>query len=53
MIVTYSDGSGLVLVTIDHSGISCDGTFMFFTDTAGRDYKIQCTDVFSIANDDY
>ena len=48
MIVTYSDGLGLVSVTVDGSGITCDGSFFIFTDTNERDYKIPVTDVFSI-----
>lgn len=51
MIVTYSDGLGLVSVTVDDSGVTCDGAFFFFTDQSGRDYKIPCTNVFSITND--
>lgn len=50
MKITYSDSLGMVTVEIDESGITCDGTFFFFTDTSERDYKIPCTDVFSIVN---
>lgn len=50
MIVTYSDGLGFVSVTVDGSGITCDGSFFFFTDTSERDYKIPVTDVYSIVN---
>ena len=48
MYVTYSDGLGLVRVEIDESGITSDGTYMFFSDTEGRDYKIASVNVFSI-----
>lgn len=51
MKITYSDSLGLVEVEIDESGITCDGTFFFFTDTSERDYKIPCTDVSSIVNE--
>ena len=51
MKITYSDGLGMVTVEIDESGIICDGTFFFFTDTSERDYKIPCTDVFNIVNE--
>ena len=51
MIVTYSDGLGLVSVTVDHSGITCDGQSFFFTDANSKDYKIPCANVFSIVNE--
>lgn len=51
MIVTYSDVLGLVSVTVDNSGVTCDGQFFFFTDTNERDYKIPTTDIYSITND--
>ena len=50
MIVTYSDGMGIVSVTVDNSGVTCDGSFFFFTGTNERDYKIPVTDVYSIVN---
>ena len=49
MIITFSDDMGLIDVSVDDSGISCDGSFVFFTDTNGRDYKIPFVNVFSIA----
>ena len=51
MTITFSDGLGLVSVTVDHSGITCDGQSFFFTDTNERDYKIPCTNVFSIVKE--
>lgn len=51
MTITYSDNLGMATVEVDKSGITCDGTFFFFTDTRERDYKIPCTDVFSIVNE--
>lgn len=51
MIITYSDGLGLVSVKIDELGITCDGQSLFFTDENGRDYKIPFSNVFSIVNE--
>ena len=48
MKITYSDGLGLVEVQVDEFGISGDVTFFFFSDTAGRDYKVSVSRVFSI-----
>ena len=48
MKITYSDGLGLVEVLLDSSGASFDGSFAYFTDANGRDYKIPCADIFSI-----
>ena len=48
MTITFSDNLGMIDVTVDDSGITCDGYFVFFTDTNGRDYKIPFTNVFSI-----
>ena len=48
MIITFSDNLGMIDVSVDDSGISCDGYFCFFTDTNGRDYKIPFANVFSI-----
>lgn len=48
MIITFSDNLGMIDVSVDDSGISCDGYFVFFTDTNGRDYKIPFSNVFSI-----
>lgn len=51
MTITFSDGLGLVSVKVDESGITCDGQSFFFTDQSGLDYKIPCTNVFSIINE--
>lgn len=48
MFITYSDGLGLTRVEIDDSGITSDGTYMFFTDGNGLDYKIPAVNVFSV-----
>ena len=50
MIVTFSDNLGMIEVSVDDS-ITCDGYFVFFTDTNGRDYKIPFSNVFSIAKE--
>ena len=51
MKITYSDGLGLVEVTVDEFGINCDGTFFFFSDTNERDYKVSVSSVFKIMPD--
>lgn len=48
MKITYSDGLGMVEVEIDEFGITCDGTFFFFSDTKERDYKVSVSSVFKI-----
>lgn len=48
MYITFSDGLGLTRVEIDDSGITSDGTYMFFTDTSERDYKIPAVNVYSV-----
>lgn len=48
MFVTYSDNLGMTRVEIDDSGITSDGTYMFFSDGNGRDYKIPSVNVFSV-----
>ena len=48
MTITFSDGLGLVSVTVDDSGVTCDGAFFFFTDANERDYKIPSVNVFNI-----
>lgn len=50
MKVTYSDNLGMIEVSVDDS-ITCDGYFVFFTDTNGRDYKIPFVNVFSIVKE--
>ena len=48
MTVTYSTNIGLVAVTLDESGITCDGKFAYFTDEADRDYKVPVSEIVSI-----
>lgn len=48
MYITFSDSLGMIRVEIDDSGITSDGTYMFFTDASERDYKIPSVNVFSI-----
>lgn len=48
MKITYSDGRGLVEVEVDESGISGDGTFFYFSDTEGGDYRVSVSSVFTI-----
>lgn len=48
MYITFSDNLGLTRVEIDDSGITSDGTYMFFTDASERDYKIPAVNVYSV-----
>lgn len=48
MKITFSDHVGMVEVDVHESGITCDGSYMFFSDTEGRDYRVTVSDVFSI-----
>ena len=51
MAITFSDEMGMIDVSVDDSVITCDGYFVFFTDTNGRDYKIPFTNVSSIVKE--
>ena len=46
--ITFSDSMGLTQVEIDDSGITSDGTYLFFTDASERDYKIPAVNVYSV-----
>lgn len=52
MRICYRDEIGTVTVSVDPDyPITFNGGFAYFTDAAGRDYKIPVTDIFMIGQE--
>ena len=55
MIICFRDDIGLVSVEIDMTstaGVGFDGVYAYFTDTAGRDYKVLISNVVMIGKEE-
>lgn len=50
MSVTFQDNIGIIYAIIDDSGISFDGTYAYFSDTDGTDYKVRIDRLVSVVN---